>query len=102
MAKIGQGAAALTELNAFTADRGGIQYKGVALTAVLAKKRIEFLGEGQRFHDLKRNNLGFVKTSNIEGNVSNLAADSKLFVLPIPSSTLNLNSLMIQYPGWGN
>lgn len=102
MAKIGQGTAALAELNAFAAERGGVQYEGDALTAILAEKRIEFLGEGQRFFDLKRNNLGFVKTSNVEGGVSSVAADNKLFVLPIPSSTLNLNGLMTQYPGWGN
>ena len=102
MAKLGQGAAALAELNEFTADRGGIQYEGDALTAILAEKRIEFLGEGQRFHDLKRNNLGFVKSSNVEGNISEVPANSKYFFFPIPSSTLNLNRLMTQFPGWGN
>ena len=102
MAKLGQGAAALAELNEFTAERGGIQYEGDALTAILAEKRIEFLGEGQRFHDLKRNNLGFVKSSNVEGNISEVPANSKYFFFPIPSSTLNLNRLMTQFPGWGN
>ena len=102
MAKSGQQANALTELNAFSADRGGKTYSGDVLTAVLAEKRIEFAGEGLRFFDLKRNNLSIVKTSNIKGNVSTVAANDKLFVLPIPSSSLNLNKLIKQYPGWGN
>ncbi|WP_282630752.1 RagB/SusD family nutrient uptake outer membrane protein [Empedobacter sedimenti] len=102
MAKSGQQANALTELNAFTADRGGKTYSGDALTAILAEKRIEFAGEGLRFFDLKRNNLSIVKTSNIKGNVSTVAPSDKLFVLPIPSSSLNLNKLIKQYPGWGN
>ncbi|WP_322969335.1 RagB/SusD family nutrient uptake outer membrane protein [Faecalibacter sp. LW9] len=102
MAKLGQGAAALAELNEFAAERGGAQYEGDALTAILAEKRIEFLGEGQRFHDLKRNNLGFVKTTNVEGNIADVPANSKYFFFPIPSSTLNLNRAMTQFPGWGN
>lgn len=102
MAKLGQGAAALAELNEFTAERGGVEYQGDALTAVLAEKRIEFLGEGQRFHDLKRNNLGFVKTTNVEGGISEVPANSKYFFFPIPSSSLNLNRLIKQFPGWTN
>ena len=102
MAKSGQQANALTELNAFSADRGVKTYSGDVLTAVLAEKRIEFAGEGLRFFDLKRNNLSIVKTSNIKGNVSTVAPSDKLFVLPIPSSSLNLNKLIKQYPGWGN
>ncbi len=102
MAKSGQGAAALAELNAFTAERGGKTYSGDALTAILAEKRIEFVGEGLRFFDLKRNNLPFIKTSNIKGNTSTVPANDKLFVLPIPSTSLNLNKLIKQYPGWGN
>jgi len=102
MAKLGQGAAALAELNEFAAERGGAQYEGDALTAILDEKRIEFAGEGLRFHDLKRNNLGFVKTSNVDGYVSEVPANSKYFFFPIPSSTLNLNRFMTQFPGWAN
>ena len=102
MAKLGQDAAVLAELNEFAAERGGSEYTGDALTAVLAEKRIEFAGEGLRFFDLKRNNLGFDKVTNIRGNANPVTADSKLFVLPIPSSSLNLNKLITQYPGWYN
>lgn len=102
MAKLGQGAAALAELNEFAAERGGATYSGDALTAVLAEKRIEFAGEGLRFFDLKRNNLGFEKGTNYRGTENNIPATSKFFVLPIPSSSLNLNKVITQYPGWTN
>lgn len=102
MAKLGQGPAALNELNEFSAERGGNTYSGDALTAILTEKRIEFAGEGLRFFDLKRNNLGFDKETNIRGNAAPIAPNSKYFVFPVPSSSLNLNKLLVQYPGWTN
>ena len=103
MAKSGQGATALAELNTFALERGGTTYSGDALTAVLTEKRKEFAGEGQRFYDLKRNNLPMNKISNVPaGAVSTVAAGDKLFVFPIPSYSINVNTNMTQYPGWGN
>ncbi len=102
MAKSGKGAEALQQLNEFATERGGSTYTGDALTAILEEKRKEFVGEGQRFIDLKRNNLGFEKGTNITGYVSSVPADSKFFVFPIPSSSINLNKLITQYPGWTN
>lgn len=101
MAKSGQGATALTEVNAFVTERGGTTYSGDALTAVLEEKRKEFVGEGQRFYDLKRNNLSIVKSTNCNSNCDVPSTD-KLFVLPIPSYSLNINPNIEQYPGWGN
>ncbi|STD52965.1 RagB/SusD family nutrient uptake outer membrane protein [Empedobacter falsenii] len=103
MAKSGQGATALTELNEFALERGGSAYSGDALTAILAEKRKEFAGEGQRFYDLKRNNLSMDKVSNVpSGAISTVAAGDKLFVFPIPSYSINVNTNMTQYPGWVN
>lgn len=103
MAKSGQGATALAEVNTFATERGGTTYSGDALTAVLTEKRKEFVGEGQRFFDLKRNNLPIVKATNCNANC-NVATGDKLFVLPIPSYSLNINPILKdqQYPGWGN
>lgn len=101
MAKSGQGATVLTEVNAFATERGGTTYSGDALTAVLEEKRKEFVGEGQRFYDLKRNNLSIVKSTNCILNCDVPSTD-KLFVLPIPSYSLNINPNIEQYPGWGN
>lgn len=103
MAKSGKGAAALTEVNAFAVERGATTaYTGDPLTAVLKEKRKEFVGEGQRFFDLKRNNLDLVKGTNCTGANCTVTATNKLFVLPVPTSSTNINTLMVQYPGWEN
>lgn len=103
MAKSGQGAAVLTEVNAFAAERGATTtYTGDALTAVLNEKRKEFVGEGQRYFDLKRNNLDLVKGTNCSGANCTVSATNKLFVLPIPTSSTDINTEMVQYPGWEN
>lgn len=101
MAKSGQSGTALTELNAFATERGGSTYTGDVLTAVLAEKQKEFAGEGHRFYDLKRNNLAIVRATNCNANC-NISTGDKLFVFPIPSYSLNNNSTITQYPGWGN
>lgn len=101
MAKSGQGAAALAEVNAFAEERGGTTYTGDALTAILTEKQKEFAGEGHRFYDLKRNNLGIVRATNCTSNC-NIQAGDKLFVFPIPSYSLNINPNIKQYPGWVN
>jgi hypothetical protein len=100
MAKIGQGAAALTELNAFATARGGNTYSGDALEAVLAEKRKEFVAEGVRFFDLKRNNLGIEKVTNCFGASCTVAPMDRLFVIPMPRGEMNLNPFMTQYPEW--
>lgn len=99
MAKLGQGAAALTELNAFAATRGAAPYSGDALTAILTDKRKEFFGEGERYHDLKRNALAIVKESNCVSNC-NIEATDKLFVFPIPVGEIQRNPEIQQYPGY--
>ena len=100
MAKSGQGAEALAEVNAFATSRGGSTYSGDALEAVLAEKRKEFFAEGVRFFDLKRNNLPINKGTNCFGTSCNVPANDRLFVLPIPRGEMNLNEFMTQYPEW--
>ncbi|WP_313374846.1 RagB/SusD family nutrient uptake outer membrane protein [Chishuiella sp.] len=101
MAKSGQGSTALSELNDFATERGGTTYSGDALTSVLAEKQKEFAGEGHRFYDLKRNNLSINRLTNCNSNCS-VSSGDKLFVFPIPSYSLNNNTTITQYPGWGN
>lgn len=100
MAKLGQDAAVLAEVNAFATARGGNTYSGDALTAVLAEKRKEFVAEGVRFFDLKRNNLGIEKVTNCFGNSCSVAPMDRLFVIPMPRGEMNLNPNMTQYPEW--
>lgn len=98
--KLGNLPAALTELNAFATKRGGTTYTSGSLENILTERRKEFFGEGQRFFDLKRNNLGFSKTSNCYSIVCEVAGNDKLFVIPMPLREMNINQNMKQYPGW--
>lgn len=98
--KLGRLPEALTQLNAFATSRRGSTYTSATLTNILNERRKEFFGEGQRFFDLKRNNLGFAKTSNCYSIVCSVDANSKLFVIPMPLREMNVNPKMQQYPDW--
>lgn len=98
---LGQTATALTELNEFATSRGGNTYSGSdLLNDILTERRKEFFAEGQRFYDLKRNNMGFVKSTNCAG-ICDIPANSKYFVFPMPEiAELLLNPEMTQHPLW--
>ncbi len=98
--KLGRLGEALTQLNAFAASRGGSTYTTATIDNILNERRKEFFGEGQRFFDLKRNNLGFAKTSNCYSIVCSVEGNSKLFVIPMPLREMNVNPMMEQYPDW--
>ncbi|WP_068596306.1 RagB/SusD family nutrient uptake outer membrane protein [Vaginella massiliensis] len=98
LAKKGDSAAALALLNEHAAERGANPYSGDAITAILADKKIEFIGEGHRFTDLKRNGLGFERETNCLS--CSMPADSKYWVIPMPLSEMNRNPNMTQHPVW--
>ncbi len=98
--KSGNTAQSLTELNAFAASRGGRLYTEATLANILEERRKEFFAEGQRFFDLKRNNLGFSKPSNCYSIICDVPANDRLFVIPMPLREMNINVNMVQYPGW--
>ncbi len=96
---LGQTDEALIELNDFAASRSGLSYTGENLLSdILTERYKEFFAEGQRFYDLKRNNLPIVRTSNC--TTCELPANDKKFVFPIDENTLNQNSNLTQYPGY--
>lgn len=99
LAKKGNSAAALVLLNEYATSYGAKPYTGDALAAVLLDKQKEFLTEGHRFYDLKRNNLGFEKKTNCNGNCS-ATANSLYFVYPISLTERLLNPNMTQHPLW--
>lgn len=97
---LGQDALALTELNAFATSRNGKTYTGANLLQdILEERSKEFYGEGQRFLDLKRYNLPVQRVSNCNVTCS-VAANDKLFVLPVSQGALNSNANLTQYPGY--
>lgn len=102
LAKAGQKGQAVALLNEYTASRGSaVTYtEANVLEGILLEKKKEFIGEGHRFFDLKRNNLPIVKTSNCGGDRCTVEANDKLFVFPIPRSERDLVSEITQYPGW--
>lgn len=98
LAKKGESTAALALLNEHAIERGAPAYSGDALTAILLDKQKEFIGEGHRFMDLKRNSLGFKRETNCLA--CELTADSKYWVIPIPLAEMNRNPNMTQHPNW--
>jgi len=98
--RLGQTTTALTELNNFASTRGGNTYTGSdLLNDILTERRKEFFAEGQRFFDLKRNNLPIIKTMNCESNCET-PADNRRFVFPMPILEMTQNTLMTQHPLW--
>lgn len=98
--KLGNTGQALIELNNFATKRGALPYASVNIENILNERRKEFFAEGQRFFDLKRNNLGFSKPTNCYSIVCSVPANDKIFVIPMPQREMNINKNMTQYPGW--
>ncbi len=98
LARKGDSASALALLNEHAIERGASVYSGDALTAILLDKQKEFIGEGHRFMDLKRNGLGFDRETNCLA--CELPAGSKYWVLPMPLAEMNRNPNMTQHPNW--
>lgn len=98
LAKKGDNAAALVLLNEHAVERGAVPYTGDAITAILEDKKLEFIGEGHRFFDLKRNNLGFERNGNCLS--CSMPASSPLWVVPMPLAEINRNPSMTQHPVW--
>ena len=91
--------AALTELNAFKALRGlpAVTLAGNALLEeILLERMKEFIGEGQRFFDLKRYGRGIVKTVP----AVNLAFDDFKILPPIPQREVDGNPNIKQNRGY--
>jgi hypothetical protein len=91
--------AALTELNAFKALRGlpAVTLAGNALLEeILLERMKEFIGEGQRFFDLKRYGRAIVKTTP----AVNLAFDDFRILPPIPQREVDGNPNIKQNRGY--
>jgi len=91
--------AALTELNAFKALRGlpAVTLSGNALLEeILLERMKEFIGEGQRFFDLKRYGRPIVKTTP----AVNLAFDDFKILPPIPQREVDGNPNIKQNRGY--
>ena len=91
--------AALTELNAFKGLRGlpAVTMSGEALlNEILLERMKEFVGEGQRFFDLKRYGRGIVKTTPAVV----VAFDDFRILPPIPQREVDGNPNLKQNRGY--
>ena len=101
--KLGDTGTALTLLNEFAETRGlpANYYDGSdLLMQILDERRKEFCGEGYRFFDLKRNNMGYTKVTNCNSPECTILANSKWMVLPMSRTELELNLNNTQHPQW--
>ncbi|MEM6524787.1 MAG: RagB/SusD family nutrient uptake outer membrane protein [Bacteroidota bacterium] len=85
-------------LNALRLERGITTEVPATLDNVLREKRIEFMAEGHRWFDLKRNGFDIPKPA-ASGETSLLYTDFR--ILPrIPQSEINLSDQLVNNPGY--
>lgn len=73
------------------------------LLDILKEKQKEFLGEGQRYFDIKRNQLDLIKVeyrNNTE--ILKIQPDDFRWQFPIPFNEIKQNRNVKQNPKWGN
>jgi len=92
--------AARTALNTLRANRGLSALTNATtgndlFNAILNERRVEFAFEGQRWFDLKRNNLSIPKE-----NADDIAASDFRILAPIPFNQIVLNPIIEQNPGY--
>lgn len=98
-------AQALTKLNTWvsTFRQPGYAFAGgtgpALLTEILNQKNKEFMLEGFRYRDLKRNGIGF---TNPQTGVTLAPSNYQFQAFPIPEGEMNTNDLMVQNPGYTN
>ena len=106
-------ALALTTLNALRSARGLTALSGVTGSALMTEIRNErtreLAFEGFRLFDLKRWHLGFTRGTaqdlgaiNVGSNYNTISivADANQFVWGIPTYDININTNLVQNPGW--
>ena len=108
-AESGDLAGAAADLNALRAARitgytsAVFASKDALITAIMDERFKELPYEGHRFWDLKRRNLPVTRlVADAPAGATTLAAGNFRFLLPIPNSEIQANSLIQQNPGYTN
>ena len=110
----GDQANALKSLDMLRIDRytnfvSGAEAGPALINAIWLERRLELAFEGDRFFDLKRRNLGIVRSTtngdqkNGRGTpdlVTAVPAGDHRFQLPIDNNSINANTNLIQNPGY--
>ena len=110
----GDQASALMTLDMLRSNRyqnfvSGGETGSALINAIWLERRLELAFEGDRFFDLKRRNLGIVRSA-INGDAANgtgttdlvttVPAGDHRFQLPIDNISINANTNLIQNPGY--
>lgn len=96
----GQAAAALTQLNLITAERGAQPWAEATKANILQERRRELCFEGFRHDDLARNGMNIPLVSPLEQTHEGPAYGSFNYAFPIPEVEMNANSNMTQNQGY--
>ena len=101
-------ATALQDLNALRTARGvatGTETGSALLNAILLQRRVELLGEGHRWFDLRRTTKTIVRTecgtsSSTRAERCTIGPDARGWIFPIPFNELKVNPNLTQNPGY--
>jgi starch-binding outer membrane protein, SusD/RagB family len=100
---------ALTDLNSLRTNRGvatGAETGAALLNAILLQRRIELLGEGHRWFDLRRTTKAITRLECISSGGQSRAAKCSIgstdrgWIFPIPFNQLKVNPNLTQNPGY--
>lgn len=99
---------ALDDLNNLRTNRGvatGTETGAALLDAITLLRRVELLGEGHRWFDIKRttktiNRAECGDAGNSSSDKCSIAADSKKWAFPIPFSDAKANPNLVPNPGY--
>jgi hypothetical protein len=99
---------ALTDLNLLRTNREvatGTETGTALLNAILLQRRVELLGEGHRWFDLRRTTKTIVRAEcgvggNSRAQTCNIAPSSRSWIMPIHFDELKINPNIVQNPGY--
>ncbi len=94
------GGDALTQLNLLAAERGIDAYTAVTKEIILDERRKEFIFEGQRFDDMRRNGMDLIKYSLQQNITASILSGDYRFAWPIPKAETDANSNIVQNSGY--
>jgi hypothetical protein len=97
--RAGDATTALADVNRLRARSGATSLTAadITLAAILRERQLELAFEGFRIHDLKRTNTNIVTTATPPVVIP---ITSNILVLPTPKRETDLNSSLVQNPGY--
>lgn len=98
--KLGNMTQALADINLIRNRAWLSSLNSITLDDILLEKRKEFVCENKYFWDLIRNKKNIIRVQGCLSSNCSPTYPSDRFVMPIPQSSINLNSQMQQNPGY--